>query len=213
MRDAPKRETAVLNNVAIELELDRDGNQGECIGEPVANLQVRIVRGEAFLRQFDCGDDLASVEVGVTLRRIAGQPVELRERDHAVAKRATDMNLRVQQRQRHAYVGRVRRDAGVAGAEDGVHAILAVDGGAAAARLALIAGRRCIVEVAAARALQEVAARRRHIAQLLRSAGHDRAGENRIALLHLGVIGEIGVAYERSDTEAAAQRVFNLLQR
>ena len=93
-----------------------------------------------------------------------------------------------------------------------MHAILAGDGGAAAALLALVAGRRCVVEVAAARALQEVAARRRHIAQLLRSSGHDRAGENRIARLYLGVIGEIGVAYERSDTQAAARRVFDLLQ-
>ena len=98
-------------------------------------------------------------------------------------------------------------------AEDRVHAILAVDGGAAAARLAFVAGRRRIVEVVAARALQEIAARRCHVAQLLRGAGHDRAGENRIALLHQRVIGEIGVAHERPDAQATARRVFDLLQR
>ena len=91
-------------------------------------------------------------------------------------------------------------DGCVAAAEDRVHAIVAVDGGAAAARLAFVAGRLYVVEVVAARALQEVATRRCHVAQLLRGAGHDRAGENRIALLHEWVIGEIGVAYERPDT-------------
>lgn len=39
VRDAPEREAAVLDDVAIELEPDRDGNQGECVGEPVPNFQ------------------------------------------------------------------------------------------------------------------------------------------------------------------------------
>jgi hypothetical protein len=64
-----------------------------------------------------------------------------------------------------------------------VHAIMAVDGGAAAARLAFVAGCRCVVEVMAARTLEEIAACRRHTAELLRGTGHDRAGENRITLL------------------------------
>ena len=171
------------------------------------------MRGEALRRQLDRGDDLAGVEIGVALRRVAGQPVEIRERDHAVARRAGDMDRRLQHRERHAHVGGMHRDAGIAGAEDRVHAIEAVDGGAAAARLAFVAGRRDVVEVGAARALQEVAAGRCHIAQLLRGAGHDRAGENRIALLDQRVIGEIGVAHERADAQAAARRVFDLLQR
>src|SRR5262249_13657800 len=49
---------------------------------------------------------------------------------------------------------------------------------------ARLLGRRCVVEVMAAGALHEVATRRCHITKLLRGAGHDRAGENRIALLH-----------------------------
>ena len=123
------------------------------------------------------------------------------------------MDLRLQHRERDAHVGWMHRDAGVARAEDRVHAIVAVDGGAAAARLAFVAGRRGVVEVVAARALQEIAAGRRHVAQLLRGAGHDRAGEHRIALLDQRVIGEIGVAHERADAQAAAGRVFDLLQR
>ena len=69
----------------------------------------------------------------------------------------------------------MRRDAGLAGAEDRVHAVEALDGRAAAAGLALVAGRRGVIEVGAARALQQVAAGRRHVAQLLRGAGQDGA--------------------------------------
>jgi hypothetical protein len=46
VRDAPKRETSLLDGVTIELEPHRDRNQGERIREPVANLRIRIVRGE-----------------------------------------------------------------------------------------------------------------------------------------------------------------------
>src|SRR3984893_11133186 len=137
----------------------------------------------------------------MALRCIARQPVEVRECDRAVAGRAANMDLRLQDRERHAHVGWVRRDAGLTAAEDGVHAIVAVDCRATAARLAFVAGRRYVVEVMAARTLQEVAARRCHVAELLRGTGHDRAGENRIALFDDRVIGEIGVAYERPDTQ------------
>ena len=101
----------------------------------------------------------------------------------------------------------------IAGAEDGVTPIEALDGGATAARLALIAGRRRVVEVRASRALHEVAAGRRHIAELLGGAGHDRAGENRIVFLDERMIGKIGVAHERADAQPAARRIFDLPQR
>ena len=123
------------------------------------------------------------------------------------------MDRRLQQRERHAHVGRVDRDAGVARAEDRVHAIVAADRRAAAARLSLVAGRRSVVKVVAAGTLQEITAGRGHIAQLLRGAGHNRAGENRITLGDQRVIGEVGVANERPDAQATAQRVFNLLER
>ena len=79
--------------------------------------------------------------------------------------------------------------------------------------VAFVARRRRIVEISAARALQEVAARGGHVAQLLRGARPDGACEHRIALFDRRVIGEIGVAHERADAQAAAGRVFNLLQR
>ena len=78
----------------------------------------------------------------------------------------------------------------LARAEDRVHAVEAADRRAARARLAFVAGRRDVVEVGAARALQEVAADRRHVAQLLRGAGQQRARQHRIALLDQRVIGQ-----------------------
>src|SRR5262249_59064687 len=79
--------------------------------------------------------------------------------------------------------------------------------------LAFVAGRRCVVEVRAAGGVDEGATRRFHITKLLRGDGHDGGGENRIALLHYWVIGEIGVTYERPDTQATGRRVLDLLQR
>ena len=70
-----------------------------------------------------------------------------------------------------------------------------------------------VVEISAARALQEVAAGGGHVAQLLRRARLDGACKHRIALLDRRVIGEIGVAHERADAQAAAGRVFDLLKR
>src|SRR5262245_3524520 len=179
--DTPERETPLLDDTAIELEPNRNRNDGERVREPVPNFQVREVRGEAFRRKFHRNNDLAGIEIGVALRCIAWQPMKIRKCDHAVAGRATHMDFRFQHRERHAHVGRVRRDAGVTAAEDRMYAIMAVDGGAAAGRLAFVAGRRCVVEVRAAGALQEIATRRCHITKLLRGSGHDRAGENRIA--------------------------------
>ena len=171
MRDAAERETRLLDGVAVELEADRDGHQRERIGEPVADLEIGVVCRKSPRRQLDRGYELIRIEIGVALRRVAGEPVKVRERDDALAARTRHMDLRLQHGQRHAHVRRMHRDAGVARAEDRVHAVEAVDGRAAAARLAFVAGRRGVVEVGTARALQEIAADRRHVAQLLRGAG------------------------------------------
>ena len=85
--------------------------------------------------------------------------------------------------------------------------------GAAAARLALIAGRRGVVEVRAARALQEIAAGRGHVAQLRRSAGEDRARQQRIALGDQRVVGEVGIRHQRADAQAAVRGLLDGLER
>jgi len=75
------------------------------------------------------------LEVGVALRCLARQPMKIRKCDHALTRCTSDMHLGLQHRERHAHVGWVRGDAGITAAQDRVHAIVAVDGGAAAARL------------------------------------------------------------------------------
>ena len=48
MRDAAERETRFLDRVAIDLEPGRDGDQRECVGKPVANLEVGMVCRKSF---------------------------------------------------------------------------------------------------------------------------------------------------------------------
>jgi hypothetical protein len=62
-------------------------------------------------------------------------------------------------------------------------------------------------------AVQQVAAGRGHVAQLLRGTGEDRAAEQRIARLDLRVIGEIAVGHQRADPQAAVASVLDLVER
>ena len=76
-------------------------------------------------------------------------------------------------------------------------------GRAAAAGLALVARRGDVLEVAAAGALQQVAADRRHVAQLARRAGEQRLRQHRVALPHQRVGGQVAVAHARADAQPA----------
>jgi hypothetical protein len=82
--------------------------------------------------------------------------VEVCKRNHAITRSASNVDPRLQYRERDAHVRWVDRDTGVARAEDRVHAIVAVNGGAAAAGLSFVAGGSCVVEVMAARTLEEI---------------------------------------------------------
>ena len=213
MRDAAERQARLLDRAAFELQRGRDRYERERIGEPITDFQVAVVCREAVRRKLDRRDDLVRTQVGVELRRVAGQPMEIGKRNRALARRPGHMHLGLERGEGHAHVGRMRRDAGVARAEDRVHAVEALDGGAAAAGLAFVAGRRGVIEIGAARALQEIAAGRRHVAQLLRRACQDRACEQRIALLDQRVIGEIGIRHERADPQSSVGGLFDGLER
>jgi hypothetical protein len=93
----------------------------------------------------------------------------------------------------------MRGDTGVTGPQDRVDPVDTVDRRAAAAGFAFVAGRRDVVEIETASPLHQIAARRSHVAQLLRGTGQDRAREERIALLDLRVIGKIGIRDQRAD--------------
>src|SRR5690606_5076043 len=106
------------------------------------------------------------------VRRRAGQAMKIVDRDAASsAVGAENLDLRVERRQRNGHVGRKGRDAVLARAEDRVDAVDAADRGTTGPRLALVAGRRDVVEVRTAGTLQEVAAHRRLVAQLSGRAG------------------------------------------
>ncbi len=213
VRDAAERQPRLFDRVAVELQRRRDRYQRERIGQAIADFQIGVILGKALRRKLHRGDDLVRMQIGVALRRVARQPMKVGKRDRALAGRTRDMNLGIERRKRHAHVGRMGRNAGLARAEDRVHAVEPVAGGAAAAGLALIARRRRVVEVVAARALQQIAAGRCHVAQLLRRAGEDRAGEHRIALRDQRVIGEVGVRHQRADAQAAVRGFLDGLER
>jgi hypothetical protein len=94
--------------------------------------------------------------------------------------------------------------------------VLAVDARnrrAAAPRLALVARHRGVVEIEAACPLQQIAAGRRHVAQLLRGAREDRARQQRIAAFHDRVIGKVGIRHQRADLQTAGRRFLHRLER
>ena len=130
--------------------------------------------------------------------------MSLRER---VTVRAFEMHDGVQCGEGNAHVGRVGRDAGGRGAEDGVDAVEAVDGVAALSGDALVTGGAVVVvEVCTAGALQKVSADGRHVADLRGGTGENGAGEDRILRADGGVLGEGGVAGRCADADAAFGR-------
>ena len=100
----------------------------------------------------------------------------------------------------------MRRNAGVADADNRMLAAEAADGGAAAAGLALVAGLVGVIEIRAARPLQQIARGGRLVAQLAGGAGHQRARQHGIVAPHARIGGKIGVADQRADAQAAVRR-------
>ena len=124
------------------------------------------------------------------------------ERDLAPSRRPFDFDDRIERNQRGAKIGRMCRDAGFARAENGGGARIAAFEVAALAGLALVAGAGGIEEVRAARALQEIAADRRGIAQLRRRARQRRLGNERESG-EARVAGEVRIADQRADPQGA----------
>ena len=99
--------------------------------------------------------------------------------------------------------------------KNGVDAIEAVERAATAARIAFVALRkRRIVKIIATRALQKIAADRRHVAQLRTRAGKERFAQNRVTQFDQRMFRHIGIARERADANAfAAGQFFDLRER
>src|SRR5581483_5925459 len=105
---------------------------------------------------------------------------------------------------RNAHIAGMHGDALTARAENRVNAVASLFCRATAPRHALVAlAIARIVEVIAARALQEVAAHRGHIPQLLRSSRENGLREHRITGPDEFMVSRIRVACERTDANAA----------
>ena len=210
VRDAAERDAA--GAVALHDGGDRDQREG--IGGAVAHLAVDV-RAADGLRQRHRGDQLARLAAPsrrAACRRAGGGSrrsgcVRVAPSGRTVstvassARIATAMSL-----------GCVAMQASLAP----ITAMLpaeAADRRAAAAGLAFVAGLVGVVEIGAARALQQVAGGRRLVAQLAGGAGQQRARQHAVVAPHARVGGEIGVAHQRADAQAAVRRRLDLVER
>ena len=75
---------------------------------------------------------------------------------------------------------------------------------------ALVAGAGDVIEISAARPLQEIAADRRGVAKLRGRSGQQRLGDRRKAPGESPIVREVGVADERADAHAAVGKVLDL---
>ena len=205
-------EVGAGEDAVLHLDNRRDGDEREGVGGSLAHLAVELRSADGRGQRYR-GDDLARLQHIVAPRRIAGEAMKIAHRDgafHTVA--AGYLNAGVQRAQRHGHVAGIGGDAFTARTQHGVQLCDSVQRAAAAARLALVAGLVDIHEVVAARALAQVAAGRRLVAQLLGRPGEDRAGQDGVVGAHAGVDCSGGIGGQRADAQAAAIGVRNLAE-
>ena len=90
--------------------------------------------------------------------------------------------------------------------------VLATQRVAARARLALVAGAGGVVEIAAARALQQIAADGGGIAKLGRGARQQGLRHRRIGSGELWIMSEVSIAHQRADAQAAIGQPLNAVE-
>ena len=139
------------------------------------------------------------------------EPVEVLDRDAALALRPFNLDGGFERGEGDVLVGGVGGDAIFAGAENREHAVVAVDGRTAGAGVALVAWVDSVAEVDAAGPLEEIAASSRHIAELRRSAGEQSLREDWVVALNRRVVGDIGVTGECSDDAGRPSDVGSML--
>src|SRR5260221_3492884 len=128
--------------------------------------------------------------------------MEAGERDRPLAVRTEHTYDGVEGGQCDGHVRRMRRDARLRCAQDGQGAVIASARGTATARHALIAWLGDILEVDAARALQQIPPGRRQVAQLARGSREQRLGKYGIALANRAISSEVAVAHHGTDADS-----------
>src|SRR6185503_3676784 len=197
--DSAECDACVANRLAVELERDRGGGERERVRRTVANLDVHRTRGERRGRNVHGRDQLSARECRLAFGPVAGQDIELRDWNRTLSFWTAHAHDGVERGEWNRHVGRMRRDAMLAAAEDRVNTIESVECRASRTRLAFVAWARGIAEVIAARPLKQVAAGRRHVAQLARRAGEECLRQHRESLADERMVREIAVADERAD--------------
>ena len=197
--------------IALHDRTDRDQREG--IGRPVANLVIDVRAANRFRQRHRC-DQFARRQYSLAIGRVARQAVEVG--DGNASRRTIGTHCfygRVERHHGHRHVAWMGGDARIADAEHRMRTAEPFDSGAAAAGLAFVARLIGIVEIRAARTLQQVAGRGRLIAQLSGRAGEQRTRQQPIVPAHTLVGRKIGVAHQRADAQAAVGRGFDLVER
>lgn len=190
--------------VFVQIQRGRYRDQRERIRKALADLEVGAVRNEALrIGQIDMHDQFVRRQGAIQFRAIARQAVELRERNVALSPGALHMHHGIQRSQGHAHIRWMRGDAVRAGAENGVVFGQPANGRTAGARVAFVARGGMVVEIHAARALQQVAAIAGHVANLRRSAGQNRRAQQGVTRFDLRVICGVGIARQRTQAQTA----------
>ena len=162
-------------------------------------------RNDCRRRKIDRRDQLIVLQIGVNLRRIAWQAVKIDDRDSAPPAWPFDLDDGVERGEGYRHVAGIHGDAGLALAEHRMNAIVTADRRATAARLALVAWERRVVEVIATRPLHEIAAGRGHVAQLRTCSLEYGLRQHRITGDDRAIRGEVTVANQCADAQAAAR--------
>src|SRR5579885_2416833 len=108
---------------------------------------------------------------GIAPGFVAGQTEKARNGHGSLAAHPLDAYCRVERSQRDGHIRGVRCDAHLRGAQDGEIAMIASARGAAASRFALVTWLGDILEIDAARSLEQVPTCRRQVTQLAGSPG------------------------------------------
>ena len=212
--NAAEREARIRDPIALDAQRGRGRHDRKRVGGAFANFQVTGMGGETgrLGRQAHRDDHLAGLQHALAFRRVARQAVKLFERDFPPPRSAFDLDDGVERDQRYAEIGRVGRDAALAPPQYGVKPVVAAAGVAARTGIALIAGAGDVVEVSAARPLQEIAADRGGVAKLRGRSGQKRLGDRRKASGKIPIVSEVGVADQRADPHAAVGKVLDAVE-
>ena len=149
----------------------------------------------------------------LAVRGVAWQEEKIVDGNGTLPFRSFSMHDGIESDEGDREVGGMGGDALLAGTQDRVAPVDALQRGAAAARLAFVARGVRVPEVTTADPLQEVAPHRGHVAQLRRGAQDKGLSDHREALCHSGRLGNIAHPCERSDAQATIGKLFDLLER